>query len=327
MYSKIKFSTGFGTFGNHSDRFCTSGYKFNKSTEEIFADASKVEYLSGLELVGMLDVSEKNVDLIKELKERYNLDIVSITVDIFGKQIWRNGSFSSSNLKTRKKAIEEVKNSIDIASYLNCKLINIWPGQDGYDYTFQADYIKAWGYLIDGIKECAEYKSDMKISIEYKPKEPRTHCYIGTVGKTLALLNNINKDNVGVTIDVGHALYAYENVAESIAICKLFGDKLFHIHLNDNYRYWDDDMMVGSVHIIEYIELIYWLKRIGYKGYYSLDIFPYREDGIGAANESIEWLRKMINIVKIIEENGIDRLLEEGNPVKTASFLRKFILK
>lgn len=114
-----------------------------------------------------------------------------------------------------------------------------------------------------------------KLGIEYKIKEPRTHLYIGTIGKTLLLLEKVNRNNVGVILDVGHSLYGYENMAESSALCKFFGDKLFHLHLNDNYRYWDDDMMVASVHIPEYLELIYWLKKVHYKGWYSLDIFPF----------------------------------------------------
>ena len=145
-------------------------------------------------------------------------------------------------------------------------MIDIWPGQDGYDYSLQSDYIRDWEYMIEGISECVDYRKDIKIGIEYKPKEPRTHCYVSTIGKTLSLINRIGKDNIGVVLDVGHALCAYENVAESVALCSLFGNKLFHLHLNDNYRYWDDDMMVGSVHIIEYLELIYWLKKTEYRG-------------------------------------------------------------
>ena len=50
------------------------------------------------------------------------------------------------------------------------------------------------------------------------------------------------------------------------------------MHFNDNYRLWDDDMIVGSVHTIEYLELLYWLDRIGYDGYLSMDQYPYREE-------------------------------------------------
>ena len=39
-------------------------------------------------------------------------------------------------------------------------------------------------------------------------------------------------------------------------------------------------MMVGTVNLVEYLELAYWLKRVNYKGWLTLDIFPYREDGV-----------------------------------------------
>jgi xylose isomerase len=216
---------------------------------------------------------------------------------------------------------------MDIAAELDCYMIDIWPGQDGYDYSFQADYTKDLKYLIDGIAECASYRSDIKIGIEYKPKEPRTHCYLSSAAKTLYLLEKIKKDNVGIVLDVGHALFAYENMAESVALCNLYENKLFHLHLNDNYRIWDDDMMVGSVHLQEYLELIYWLKRTNYNGWYSLDIFPYREDGIGSARESINWIKEMIKAVNSIADEEIEKVLKEGDAVKSLELLRKMIFK
>ena len=92
-------------------------------------------------------------------------------------------------------------------------------------------------------------------------------------------------------IDVGHSLMAYENVAESAALLHYFGNKLMYMHFNDNWRLWDDDMTVGSVHTIEMLELLYWLDRLNYTGWYALDIFPYRENGIRAASESIHGSR------------------------------------
>ena len=84
---------------------------------------------------------------------------------------------------------------------------------------------------------------------------------------------------LGAMVDVGHSLMAYENVAESAALLHYFGQKLFYMHFNDNWRLWDDDMTVGSVHTIEMLELLYWLDRMKYTGWYALDIFPYRENG------------------------------------------------
>jgi sugar phosphate isomerase/epimerase len=327
MKNKIKFSTGLITFGNQNDRFCGAGYKTERSIEEMFKDASEVEDLTGLELVGSQVKSREDIKLIKKLKDYYGFSIVGITVELFSESRWQNGSFSSNKLKIRKEAIEEVKNCMDVVKELDGDLVNIWPGQDGYDYIFQADYIKSWEYIIEGIRNCAEYRNDVRLSIEYKPKEPRTHCFIGTIGKTILLLNKINKKNVGITIDVGHALYAYENIAESVSLCKLHGKELFLIHLNDNYRYWDDDMMIGSVHIPEYIELIYWLIKTEYSGWYSLDIFPYRENGIRAAGESIKWLKRIIEAVEKMDKDEMDKIISDGDATISTKVLRNLFFK
>ncbi|RPJ30227.1 MAG: hypothetical protein EHM17_17075 [Verrucomicrobiaceae bacterium] len=68
----------------------------------------------------------------------------------------------------------------------------------------QGDYQISWDRLIEETKECAEFLPEIKIVLEYKPKEPRTHCYLATVGKTLLLIEKVAKSNVGAMIDVGH---------------------------------------------------------------------------------------------------------------------------
>ena len=108
---------------------------------------------------------------------------------------------------------------------------------------------------------------------------------------TLLVTKEIGLPNVGVTIDTGHALVAGENVAESVVILQEYGKKLFHMHFNDNYGSWDDDMIVGSVHFPMFIETMYYLKETGYNRWLSMDQYPYREDGQGALRESIRFLQ------------------------------------
>jgi sugar phosphate isomerase/epimerase len=322
-----KFSTVLNTFSALGDRFCLSGYKEKRSIEEMFLDASKVEGLSGLELVGTWHIDQNNISFIKSLKNKYGFKIPSIVIDIFTKPEYGNGSFSSNNKKVREKAIQEVNKFMDIAPELDCDLITIWLAQDGYDYIFQANYIKAWNSIKECLRECADHRSDIKLALEYKIKEPRTHCYVGTIGKSLNLLKEIDRNNLGLTIDVGHASFAYENPAESIALSKLFGNKLFHIHLNDNYGHWDDDMLVASVNVSNYIEIIYWLKRIEYDGWYSFDIYPYRENGIGSIQECIKWTNNVFNILEEFDESEIEEIINKGDALESAALMRKMIFR
>ena len=102
----------------------------------------------------------------------------------------------------------------------------------------------------------------MRIAIEYKSKDPRQRQYVGNVGKLMMLLNDIGLDNVGGVIDTGHSLMAQESLSESLAILDAHG-KLFQIHLNDNYKDSDPDMVLGAINFWETLEFFYTNRTAG----------------------------------------------------------------
>lgn len=127
---------------------------------------------------------------------------------------------------------------------------------------------------------------------------------------------------VGVLLDLGHALAAGENVAEAVALLSSHG-KLDYLHLNDNYRSWDDDMMVGAVHLVEYLELAYWLRRVDYKGWLTLDIFPYREDGVRAATECREWMEALFRAVDRVGMEEIATVIRTADATLASGMVRR----
>ena len=127
-------------------------------------------------------------------------------------------------------------------------------------------------------------------------------------------------------VDVGHALEAYENTAESVSLLHYFGNKLYYMHFNDNWRMWDDDMTFGSVHTIESLELLYWLDRLNYSGWYALDIFPYREDGVKAANESIRWIKGLHGLLDKIGRQRVEAIVAKGDAMEASAMLREALL-
>ena len=95
------------------------------------------------------------------------------------------------------------------------------------------------------------------------------------------------------------------------------------MHFNDNYRLWDDDMIVGSVHTIEYLELLYWLDRTGYDGYLSMDQYPYREDTERAISESIQWLKAFRTIINRAGIDMITDVIRRGDATEASAMLRE----
>jgi len=320
-----KYSVGLWIFGSCSDRFCTSGYHKSISTESKIRLSGKVENLEGVELSYPIDVNEANMDEIKYLLQKYRLKVASVNPNVHNQPKWKLGSLTSLNENIRREAIQVIKKAMEVAEELEAKQINLWLGQDGFDYPFQADYKKVWRLLITGIKECAEYKPNVRVALEYKLKEPRTHSYISTACKALLLIKEIDLNNVGVTMDTGHALLAQENMAETA--CLLSGQgKLFHLHLNDNFRDWDHDMIPITIHFWEFLELFLWLKLVGYEGWYSLDIFPYRIDPVQACNQSIRNIQGMIRLIKKIGKENIVKVIKRGRLQEAQSILTNTII-
>jgi hypothetical protein len=111
-------------------------------------------------------------------------------------------------------------------------------------------------------------------------------------------------------------------VAEAAALLSSHGDKLFHLHFNDNYRSWDDDMIVGSVHFVEFVELWYWLGELGYRGWYSMDQYPYREDGQGALRASVEFLSGVDALLAGGARDELRAIVAKGDPLESTAWIR-----
>lgn len=316
-----------GNLGNTRDRFLSSGYKDAVDQATMLRQAASIPGIQAVELVGTWDIDEKTVALVKKRLADVNLSCASIIPDHFSKKQFGKGAFTSAELQVRQAAVAATKEMVDVALELGCDMLNLWPGQDGYDYALATDYLESRAWLTECLGECAAYakRKGIRLSLEYKPKEPRNFSYLARAADTLLLAQELGP-NVGVTIDTGHAFMAGENVGEVIALLSRYGNKLFHIHCNDNHNAWDDDMIVGSVRWVEYFEMLYWLRRTGYNGIISMDQYPYREDGKGAVEASVLFLKKLQASLDRLGMESVDRLIAERDPVATSVWMREHLL-
>jgi xylose isomerase len=317
---KPRYSVILGNLGNTKDRFC-GGYKDNPPTLEMLRQAASIPDVTGIELVGTWDIRPDNVKEMKSALSDANLQCVSIIPDLFADKIYWKGSYSSRDAAVRKHALDYSRRMCDIARELDCKLLNIWPGQDGFDYLLSTDYDSYRSHFVEAIATLAQEYSDLRFALEYKPKEPRCFSLLARMADTLLVCLETGRENVGVCIDTGHAYVAQESVGESIVLAHRAGNKLFHMHFNDNHGSWDDDMIVGTVHSTTYLETLYWLERTEYSGWLSMDQYPYREDAAGAIGESVQWL-KGYNALLEEHREKITSLIQSGDAVKISRFLR-----
>ena len=78
------------------------------------------------------------------------------------------------------------------------------------------------------------------------------------------------------------------------------------VELNDNRLEWDDDLTVGSNHPIETLEFLLAVRRIGWDRPLLLDQFPFRDDPVKAARQSIDTIDAMLQFLDRIDVDALD---------------------
>lgn len=327
MFEKMKFCAFVNTWAPYHDRFSIpSPHDQQYSFEKIFKEIQKCEVFEGVELVSPGHINKDNYKIISNLATEYELSISAIAASVSSLEFFKEGALISDDPKIRRLAINRIKESIEIANELNVSKVVTWLGRDGFDYPFQLNYNKSWERLVLSYQEICSFNPEIQICLNYKIKEPCNWLMVSTAAKSLLLINEVGLNNLGVCLDCGHALAAYENIAESITLLAR-NNRLFHTHINDNTRFWDDDLTVGSIHFLEMFEMLYWMNKTKFEGWLSLD--PHVKTGkvIDVMVEGTKFLKGMMNVLEKIGESKIEEAIDSHDISRILSCIRREIFK
>ncbi len=293
-------------------------------TENLIERAGTVNGLTDLDL-NYPDHVKDDFDQILKVIEDNELKVNGLAMRYYTNPAFKIGAFTNPDKKIRQEAIDLTKKGIDAAMKSKSNLMTLWLGQDGFDYGFQSDYKKLWQNEIDGIREVALHNKECKISIEYKPNEPRAYSLLSNLFSTLLAIKEINLSNLGVTLDFAHILYADEQPAFSAAMVAK-NSKLLGLHLNDGYGKRDDGLMVGSVHQLATVELLYQVYKDGYNGAIYFDTFPDSTDldPVKECEANIDTVKKMLKIVKkLLADNSLSHAIANQDAVTSSQIFNK----
>ena len=287
----MKFGAGLWLFGQFIDRYATDAYGPAVGTLEAIQRAGAVGDLEVLDVNFPFAEPDLTVAEVRSALEAAGLRAWSVTPHIYTRE-FTAGAFTNPDPAVRRRAFALCEEAVGVARELGTDTVKLWPGQDGFDYPFQADYRELWRLELDGVRAVADVDPAVRVAIEYKTKEPRTHISLATAARTLVGIQSLGRDDVGIVVDLGHSLFAKETPADVLSLVHEQG-RLFTIEVNDNWREWDDDLAVGSVHLIETLEFFHEVRKIGWDQPILLDQFPFREDPVEAARASVETMRRI----------------------------------
>ena len=318
----LRHSVMIGFMGRQLDRFHVN--QPAHSLKERLEMARCVRGGDGMEPVYPQDFRPDIAESVEIIRQT-GMPVSAVNVNVKGDAAFRRGSFTSPDPAVRQQAVDYLKTGMDLAAELGTDMVTCCPLIDGHNYSFEADYMAQWRRLEEGVAEAAHHRSDVRISLEYKPNESRNYIVLGDMGRTLYLCERVGVPHVGVTMDVGHALVAKETPAEMLAIAGQ-ANRLFYVHFNDNGREWDWDMLPSSVNLWDTVEMLFYMERLNWNGWLAYDIVT--RDG-----DPVETMEVGIEAVKIgqdlLDRFGCDRmqaLIDEGVPAKTLQHMLRSLL-
>ena len=317
------FGAGLWNFATYVDRYAVDGYGEPRSTIEQIELAAEVGDISYVDLnypfTGELTTAD-----VKGALERTGLRAIGVTPDIYLRE-HQMGAFTNPDPAKRASAMEIMHGAAEAVRALGARYVKIWPGQDGFDYPFQVDYKELNRLAVEGMRELASAHPDLKFVIEYKPREPRTHMFWSSAARTVLGIQAMDVDNVGVLLDFGHALFGGESPAEAAQLLIDHG-LLWGMDVNDNYRGWDDDMVVGTVHMTEAFEFFHTLRVNGWEGVWQLDQFPFREDVVDNARTSIRFLKALHRALDRLDEDALAEAQAGQDPLAAQRVVQDALL-
>jgi xylose isomerase len=313
----LKFSAGVWFFFPGGGRFHDSYIDRPAPAEwldrifEIAAPLAK-HGLAGLEAHYPNEVNEENIGRYTRFGRETGIRLITIVPNLFFERQFEFGALSSPVPKARRAAIERTKIALTLNKKIRTDFAIVWPGIDGFENPFGADFIAARDRFCEGLAEAMDAVPGVRVAEEPKPYEPRAHILYGTTPegilmgqKTESLLRNpVNRrilkkgePMVGMNPEVGHVLMGFENLAYSFSLIMEYG-RLFHTHWNSQpLGNYDQDMNVGVISPEQAEAALYVLKMHGYTGYFGIDINPERMpvdralincmDAIKAMNERV----------------------------------------
>lgn len=238
---------------------------------------------------------------------------------------YRRGSLTHPDEAVRQEAIQLTIDACVWAQSLGAAEVCVWSAWDGYDYSLQCDYDQLWQRLVAGFQQVCDAAPDVKVSLEFKPTDENTRFFaVPSTGSALVLCADVDRENFGLTMDIGHCLAAGENPAQSIAQVAAKG-KLFGVQLNDGYQRIgaEDGLVFGSVHPTMAREFIYWLRRSNFAGHIYFDTFPRSEDPVRECELNIRTVKRFYADAAAMEADDLQGHLDAHDALSVLEMLER----
>ncbi len=337
----LRFSAGIWFFSPAGSRFHDRYGPARDIEQRLEIAAGLASYgLKGMEAHYPNEFNEDNVETWKKFSAATGVRVITVIPLLFWDEQFEWGSLSNPLKQPRQAALERTKRALALNKQLDTDFAIVWPGIDGYENPFGADFVALRDRFADGLAEALDAVPGVRIAFEPKPYEPRGHILYGTTPEGLLLAQRVERqlrhpENrklldeghalVGLNPEIGHVLMGFEDLAYAYS-WPLSEGRLAHTHCNSQpLGNYDQDLNVGAVAPEQLEALLYTLKMYGYRGYFGIDINPERMPVETALRISMDALRAANDRINELDHEAL--LYAQMNPDKARGWLEAHLVR
>jgi len=198
-------------------------------------------------------------------------------------------SWIENDNSLRELRIQHTINCIELAQKIGSRNISTEPG--GPIEPRVTDIVGLRKLFIDSLNKAVAIAEKDKIKILI---EPEPNLLLENSSEFLDFIKNVDSDYVKLNFDIGHFYCVKEDPAKLVY---RLADYIEHFHLADIASNRVHYHLIPGKGSIDFRSVFKAIIEIGYKGFVTVELYPYQDDPMYAAKAAYDYLIRILNEV------------------------------
>lgn len=227
---------------------------------------------------------------ILDAMARHNLAFSNINAFMMNavadpRQPYWHPSFIDPDRHYRQIRIDHTRRALDLCAELGAPHITTEPGGplDGMSWSQGAEL------FVEALKPLAEHAHRLGVMLLI---EPEPELLVETTDQYLEIADRVNAPSVGLNFDIGHAYCVSEDLPRAI---ERMAGSIRHYHFEDIAATRVHHHLTPGAGAIDFAKVVDAIKKTGYDGWVTVELYPYLDDPDGAATRALEVLAPLIS--------------------------------
>jgi sugar phosphate isomerase/epimerase len=228
------------------------------------------------------DFGQDELDQLKKLHDGYGLKVTNLnSFTLFAVGDTYLPSWIEVESERREIRIQHTVECLRLADFFGCKNISVPPGGPLGNISRQ----EALVLFHRGLERVTPLAQELGVKILV---EPEPDLLMENSKQFKEFIKDVQSSTVGLNFDMGHFFCAGED--PRVAFEELF-EWIGHVHLEDIASNRVHNHLIPGHGAIQFEKIFRTMRRLGYSGDISLELYPYVDRPEEAGRESLQYLR------------------------------------